>query len=147
MPHSTESNDSESRIIGRLEGGFDALQTALGELKDGQTAARLQLDAHAAEDRTYQERFAEGLGGLRDRVVRLEMGADASEGHGAAILDLEQRVSAREAVDKGRAETAAAVKANNLRWIAAGTAVGAAAGSAGTSVWPKVWGVFAGWLK
>lgn len=147
MPNSPESNDSESRIIGRLEGGFDALQNSLAELKDGQTAARLQLDAHAAEDRTYQERFAEGLGGLRDRVVRLEMGADASDGHGAAILDLEQRLTGLEALDKSRAESAAAVKANNLRWIAAGTAVGAAAGSAGTSVWPKVWGAFAGWFK
>ena len=147
MANPSETQASESRIIGKLEGVAEGMQLLLGRVLDGQTAARLQLDAHVAEDRTYQERFAEGLGGLRDRVVRLEMGADETEGHGSAILNLEQRMSAREAVERAHSETAAAVRATNLRWASAAAGVGAVAGSAGSSVWPKIWGLITGIFK
>ena len=147
MANPSETQASESRIIGKLEGVAEGMQLLLGRVLDGQTAARLQLDAHVAEDRTYQERFAEGLGGLRDRVVRLEMGADETEGHGSAILNLEQRMSAREAIEKAHADTAAAVRATNLRWASAAAGVGAVAGSAGSSIWPKFWGLITGLFK
>ena len=147
MANPSETQASESRIIGKLEGVAEGMQLLLGRVLDGQTAARLQLDAHVAEDRTYQERFAEGLGGLRDRVVRLEMGADETEGHGSAILNLEQRMSAREAVERAHSETAAAVRATNLRWASAAAGVGAVAGSAGSSVLPKIWGLITGIFK
>lgn len=61
MANPSETQASESRIIGKLEGVAEGMQLLLGRVLDGQTAARLQLDAHVAEDRTYQERFAEGL--------------------------------------------------------------------------------------
>ena len=147
MANPSETQASESRIIGKLEGVAEGMQLLLGRVLDGQTAARLQLDAHVAEDRTYQERFAEGLGGLRDRVVRLEMGVDETEGHGSAILNLEQRMSAREAIEKAHADTAAAVRATNLRWASAAAGVGAVAGSAGSSIWPKFWGLITGLFK
>ena len=147
MANPSETQASESRIIGKLEGVAEGMQLLLGRVLDGQTAARLQLDAHVAEDRTYQERFAEGLGGLRDRVVRLEMGVDETEGHGSAILNLEQRMSAREAVERAHSETAAAVRATNLRWASAAAGVGAVAGSAGSSIWPKFWGLITGLFK
>ena len=147
MANPSETQASESRIIGKLEGIAEGLQSSLERVLDGQTAARIQLDHHVAEDRTYQERFAEGLGGLRDRVVRLEMGADETEGHGSAILNLEQRMSAREAVERAHSETAAAVRATNLRWASAAAGVGAVAGSAGSSIWPKIWASIAGLFK
>ena len=147
MVNPSETQASESRIIGKLEGVAESLQVSLGQVRAGQEAARLAMAVHAAEDRTYQERFAEGLGGLRDRVVRLEMGADETEGHGSAILNLEQRMSAREAIEKAHADTAAAVRATNLRWASAAAGVGAVAGSAGSAIWPKIWASIAGLFK
>lgn len=148
MPSTSEPQpSSESRIIGKLEGVAESLQASLGRVIDGQLRAELKLDAHAEEDRRVQSGLAEGLGGLRDRVVRLEMGADETEGNGAAILNLEQRMAARESSDKTRAETAAAVRANNAKWAGAAAVIGAAAGSAGTSIWPKVWNTVASVFK
>lgn len=144
MPSTSEPQpSSESRIIGKLEGVAESLQASLGRVIDGQLRAELKLDAHAEEDRRVQQSFADGLGGLRDRIARVEVVADTVEGNGAAILNLEQRMSAREA----EAKTALAVRDNNRKWMAVAATAGAAAGSAGSSVWPKVWSAIAGVFK
>lgn len=112
-----EHSDTE-RVIGRLEGVCQSLQTTI-------------------------ERMQNALGEHRDRITQIERIADTVESHGDAILSMEHRLDEAEA----KARAAAAVRANNLRWIGAAATAGSVAGAGVHGAWPKIWAGFIGIFK
>lgn len=137
------SDIHDQRDIGRLEGKLETITGMVTRVLDNQDRANADLEAHASEDRRYFAEVKEALGTHRDRLTKIEGIAGAVDYQGDAILTLEKRMADAE----GKASAAAAVRANNLRWIGAAGAAGALAGSAGTSTLPKIWSLIVGIFK
>lgn len=137
--------DDVERILGRLEGVSEVLGKSLDRVLDNQEDASSKFDQHVVEDRQNFDEgrrhfsdIAEGLGILRDRIVKVESMADAVDSHSDAILTIEKRLE-DQALERAAAR---ATHQNNVKWMSAAGGIGIAIGTAGNTFLPKVWAAF-----
>lgn len=130
-----DSPESE-RLLGNVQGSLDGLKDAVERVLDNQESARREAIAHAATDESSFSLIREGLGGLRDRITRLESMADTVESHGDAILTMESRLNAADQA-KSLLEREQAV---NRRWQKGFVGVaGAVGGGIASKNWAALW--------
>ncbi len=139
--------DADSRTLGRVENACEALKEGLNRVLDDQQIARREvleatsalnqkLDRHAVADDQSFTLIRDGIGGLRDRIARLEPIVDTIDNHGATLLEIEQRLSTSEEERRTHEE----LMKNNRRWQKGLIgAAGVAAGASGTASVPHFW--------
>jgi len=120
------------RTLGMVVQGIADLQKTMERVLDGQEESRRAADKHSESDLQNFQVIREGIGGLRDRIARLEAISDTVESHGDALNDIEQRLANQEDNQK----VALAVRANNrqlVKWMIgiSAAAAGDAAGQLG----------------
>jgi hypothetical protein len=79
---------------------FEELNRSLGRVESAVQAIREQTLAHQASDEKLFNEIKDLISKQHDRLSRVEASTDAIEGHGAAIVDFEDRLNKSESLFK-----------------------------------------------